>query len=251
MNFKLWLELSEPDKMPWINPDVSYGKFMHDKNTHPFIYTNDSQMFYGSKKIGKVKPYYAHIDIIKDENLLNRYSDKKFYSYEDDEDPERDIIANYDLLGRVGKIEDDDPFAIAYGDNFLVVSFWGTNENLFNKLLTPCLHKLSQDGLIKLDRDAISTINHGTVFIREMNQAKKATPQEIEYQSLMQKLHLMKPLEKRAAMQKLGLAVGSQKNPWQVAADSSKVTIPGQKLWALNSEQINSPHISHNQRLTN
>lgn len=222
MNFRLWLESNQ-----WINPDHSYTHFKDDKRTVPFIYTNDGRMFYPKKK-WLPPSNYIHSDIMYQNNIADRYDDKK----DKDDYIDREAVSNYDLLGRVGPIQGN--------ADVLVVSFWGSNEILFNQLIHPCLQQLAKDGLIDLHRDAISTVNHGTVLIKDMDAANKASDKDVETQRMMQQLHLMGSPEKRNAMQKLGLATGNKKNAWDKAANDNGLTQPGQKFWAINSENTKS-----------
>jgi hypothetical protein len=56
-----------------------------------------------------------------------------------------------------------------------------------------------------------------------------------EQKELWRKLHLMDPISKKAAMEKLGVG-GTAKNPWQKGSEEAGVINPGQKWWAPHSE---------------
>lgn len=146
-------------------------------------------------------------------------------------DYRKNIILKHHLLGRCGFV-----------GNEQVVAFW--NDAALPNLINPCLDALESEGIII--SDTIVLLANGKTFqasargtaTKELSgtavDSKKARERE-----LMQQLHLMQPQQKKAAMKELGLVGGGHKQPWQKAAERTKVINPGQKWWAMQSEEHN------------
>lgn len=227
MNFKQWLENSiksyayEDEKNEldgYIDPDFLYNK--NDliagagAKILAFIYTTDYRIFYS-------KTYNDTHYEISDENELD--SSPHFNPH------------NQNLHGRLAAI-----------NGRIYVSFWEDKPEILSALLKPCLRKLESDGHIDFNRDMVSLPNHGTIPIFQLpSNFKKLSPAEQERQDLMRRLHLMNAQQKKEAMAKLGLASGYKKSPWQIESDKLGITIPGKRLWALNSENFSPNNLPY------
>jgi hypothetical protein len=121
-----------------------------------------------------------------------------------------------------------------------LVSFWNNDEAVYDEFFTKCMNQLLADQTVQPNY-FVSTPLHGTLAAADLQgeerpEAKEMSPEERERYELYQKLHLMPPEEKKAAMNKLGLKVGYTKNKWQQEAEAQEVLRPGQKYWAMTSE---------------
>jgi hypothetical protein len=132
-----------------------------------------------------------------------------------------------DLLGRIGFRHDE----------YWVASFWGHSKVLFDKLLKDCLQELIHKKLLSKE-DFVSTPIHKTIPIEQIL-GGTAKEQEIDQDKLelAKKMHLLRGQEKQDAMKKLGVG-GRKDHPIQTSLDKAGLRIPGQKWWALNSENV-------------
>ena len=227
LNFKQWLESD------YINPDTAFGvaddyNFANDKII-PFIFSKDGEMYYGETED-------THW------NILTKHA-KLRAAYEA-------LVPKYGFIGARRKLEEEgfalfgrvghEEYDLEFGDHseILLVSLWGDNPNLFDQLLKKCLNKLEQDSIIDQERDLVSTLNHGTILIRDLYPAPAASAINIQKQQAAQALHLLPPKEKMAQLKAAGWT--PKKNSWQTATDSNKITTPGHKFWAINSESSQS-----------
>jgi hypothetical protein len=118
---------------------------------------------------------------------------------------------------------------ISPNDNTRTVTFWGPKEylNTNPNYLLPCLRKMLKTGMVD-EHDKVSTwAENGTVG-GMIGGVGNNTSNNAD---LYKQLHTMKPDEKRWAMQQLGVGGNSKPHPWNAAS-----IIPGQKWWAINSE---------------
>lgn len=117
-----------------------------------------------------------------------------------------------------------------------VISFWNDNAELYEQLLSGCLEALGR--AVKVPPTAyISTPFDGTTEASLANIGTRRGPTQLDPATAerlrkQRELHLMRPGEKRAAMQDLGLAAPKGPHPWQQA--------PGQKWWAATSEDVDA-----------
>lgn len=139
------------------------------------------------------------------------------------------------LLGRIGNYIT----TAANGDNINahMLAFW--NDSKMPDLVTPCLKDLFHQKLITLD--TIYANGNKRMSVRDYLRGGRfdENPEEAERKALMQQLHLMPPQQKKAAMKKLKLAGGGHKPGWQKATEKHNLVRPGQKWWAMQSEDTN------------
>lgn len=157
------------------------------------------------------------------------------WSYSADFNTWRELAQSVDLYARTDA-------------NRTIVSFWNTDPQLYQKLLSPCIKKMMDDGVLQDNGKSrlntpilISTPLHKTVELKQALAQEVAAPDEetLAKAQLWQRLHTMPPDEKRAAMQRLGLTgeEPSSKRPWQQAFERERLIQPGQKWWAPYSEE--------------
>ncbi len=250
-------------RQDWKDPDVIFAP-----DATPFIFTTDHRLFIGNTDTtGSYKTYGdTHGEIIaRTPELLQRYrrylTDQFYddfradpniglpldenieprltniapirtggnYSNSNDESNWRDHACTLDLFGRIS-------------GNREIVSFWNEDPKLYDTLLKPCIAQLLAQRLLAADSD-ISTPVHGTFYISELDtvQGTELSPEALADKRLRERLHLMPPAEKKAAMIKLGLmdpTQGAIKSPWQRASEETELVQPGQKWWAPTSEDL-------------
>jgi hypothetical protein len=223
MNFSQWLK-ENADILPkkFIDPDTHL--FNKTDKTLAFFYSLDHKIYYANRTgewhVGLLRSnpelyqkYKKMYDIL---NNSTRYADKA-----------RDALERRLLFGRIGLLN----YKNSETKN-LLVSFWNENPNMLNRLLVPCLNQLAQDGKIDKERDAFSTPNHKTQWIKDILPATEISPEDKEQRKRMLALHLMGPQEKMQQLKKQGWT--PKQNFWQ----TSGFVQPGQKYWALNSENF-------------
>jgi hypothetical protein len=234
LNFKAWLETQNDKEHDWIHPDMAYTSLGEDKRTRPFIYTDEGKIYYGGQSD-------THYDV----TTYNDDLEEKFKDYRTSGNYfDRDEAAQDHLFGRISTFITDEDKSTFYSQeindpntDILLVSFWGSNIRTFNNLLLPCLKQLEKDGLINMKRDAVSTINHKTLFIRDLNKGKEASDEDIENHRNQLALHLMGAKEKKKELAKRGFT-GSPPSPYNSAARKAGITRPGQNIYALQSDWV-------------
>lgn len=222
----------------WSNPDTFWGD---PDSIATFIYTADGYLSYASA--GE-----THYDLIRsDVNLYDRYfeyfnvqqHDSDTYEFEGEVGDYDDLIGflrehavQIDLLGRIGYLNDN-----TNNTEVPVVSFWNSDARLYDKFLRLCLEEIITQGDVDRNLCYISTPIHKTVPLSSIVAGTAKTGAVDDNYELYKKLHLMRGAEKQAAMKKLGVG-GTKPHPMQTAMDNANLRVPGQKWWAMNSEDL-------------
>lgn len=123
-----------------------------------------------------------------------------------------------------------------------VISFWNDDVEVYS-LLGSCLRELEEyipDNLpVEIHTPfEIMDVDRASELAQHADTRKQAgtalSPEKREELALRKKLHLLRGDEKKAALKRLGLWNPEKpEHPWQKAAPA-----PGQKWWAMQSEQI-------------
>lgn len=219
MNFTQKLQialtlLSEDIATRWISPDELYGM----TGSTPFIFNKDGAIHYGkndqdkhSEIVRRNKDYYG---LSHGLGMQVIHFLKKLESGADA------------LVGRAGFFGTDAPVYL--------VTFWNTDQKAYDQLLMQCLAKLDDDG-VTADDYYVSSPTLNTIKAEELGSSEQHEA-DLENVELLKQLHLMPSGAKRAAMKKLGLAVGSKPHEWEAAMKQHGLLQPGQKWWATQSE---------------
>lgn len=129
------------------------------------------------------------------------------------------------LFGRLKNLSNTDFHGMYYKDLpssvdlVTLVAFWNKDSEVYKKLLKGCIDALRKKGLLKSEV-LISTPGLGTRHISNLGDLNfQLSAEEERKVDLHQRLHLMNPNEKKAAMEKLGLVAkddrGSVRKKWQ------------------------------------
>lgn len=214
-NFYKWLSDKVLSEMiyssAYIDPDYLYFNGNHGDYV-TFIYTAEHKLY--TTKTG------THNDLItRTPELLERY-----HKFTRIPSKLRMVAEEIDLFGRVGKVDDPD-----LKINNKVVSFWDSDLELYDKLMQPCIQALCDKKFIDKYRDYVSTPNHKTIKIADLNRinAVELDNEEKEKIALQKKMHLMVGAEKRAAMKELGVGYEKKEHPWQAALKNARIIPPG------------------------
>jgi hypothetical protein len=201
-------------KGPYIDPDDIWRHSL-SSGKRPFIYLG-KDVESGGKLVITDYSYYTHIVLIKrNADLQKRMNDLGY----DDSIQYRIEGTAHDLMGRMGKwkIKRDGNWQIMRDGNwervteegieFFLVSFWNDEKTLYDHNLVDCLRSMEE---YFVDKDVfVSTPLLGTVHISKVLGGSAVnvalSDEEREKLELHQRLHLMGPIEKKAAMAKLGL----------------------------------------------
>lgn len=222
----------------YINPDMILSQAWSDSKldklkVRAFIYNPDGVMHYADKS---GDTHY---------NIIHKYYEYYGYEQQDDYDyvedwikPRRKQLLDEALIGRVG-----DYYEPWDKKKRHIVAFWNDKQELYNQMLRGCLDQLEKDNWID-DSTLISTPVRGIVQKRETERQIK-TPEDppknvvdpIELE-LQQKMHTMPGPDKRSVMKYLGIPTHSKKNEWQKEAEKAGIVQPGQKWWAMTSDDI-------------
>jgi hypothetical protein len=181
--------------------------------------------------------YNTHIDLVgMHDDLQDRMNDLGYgsgWEY-------RVKGIDHDLMGRMGDWaikRDGSNWANVYRDNsiddsmkikFLLVSFWNKEKPLYDHNLVNCLRSLEEyfEG-----KDVfVATPLLGTVHISKVMGGAVGvamSDEEREKLELRQRLHLMNPVEKKAAMEKLGLGGVKMSKKWDWEAGMRGLGMPG------------------------
>ena len=225
MNFGEWLSYVESTvgslvdvKGSFITPDEIYY-YGHEVNKKPFIYLgnevgSDSGLYTGDA-------YDTHIELIGRKQELQDRRDGLGYS---GDTAYRVDGIKHDLMGRMG----DWTLSRSWLDaidwdglppDIFLVSFWNKENPLYDRNLVDCLK--SMESFLVGKEVFVSTPLLGTVHISKVMGGSAVgvamSDEDRERLELYQKLHLMGPIEKKAAMEKLGL-VGekiSSRGKWE------------------------------------
>lgn len=214
------------DHNEYVDPDTFYMT----KGATAFIYIN-GEIYYGDRKA-------MHWEMIEDIDSLDRLyrSAVKMYGLTSNNAHPRDVIMMIGgLLGRVGYGRSGTPH-----EETKFCSFWNTDGRQYDGNLKPCLERLLGDEII--DSSTIVSIpNLGSVPLSEalnLGGVRDLSDEEMEKMELYKRLHLMRGEEKQAAMRKLGLGGKQKQHPMQQALQSQKLASPGQRWWAMSSEDV-------------
>lgn len=212
------------------NTYISPDDIMHNGNVYEtFFYLSDGQFF------SKYDPEYetdTHYEMMADDGPLNDYCKKMF--------PGRAIgyvrndMLHQDLLGRVGYKR------LGFYDKVRVACFWNDTPGVYSNLLEPCIKALIERDFLD-DDSFISTPIHKTVPVSTIlggkAETKEMTDEEQTDYELYKKLHQLRGQEKHDAMKKLKVGGGGKPHPMQQAMSKTGLIGPGQKWWAMHSEE--------------
>ena len=238
MNFREWLSYVESTVVdlegPFISPDDIWG-FGSNQSKRAFIYLGKEVVSGGKLYTGGA--YNTHIDLVgMHDDLQDRMNDLGYgsgWEY-------RVKGIDHDLMGRMGDWaikRDDSNWANVYRDNsiddsmkikFLLVSFWNKEKPLYDHNLVDCLRSLEEyfEG-----KDVfVATPLLGTVHISKVMGGAVGvamSDSDREKLELRQRLHLMNPVEKKAAMEKLGLGGVKMSKKWDWEAEMRKLGMAG------------------------
>jgi len=223
MNFGEWLSYVESTVVdlegPFINPDDIWG-LGSNQSKRAFIYLG-KEVVSGGKLYTSDNSFRTHIELVGDESdLQDRMNDLGYGSAME----YRVKGIKHDLMGRMGdwailsdsRTKDDD-----WGDwtrdnsidddskvKFLLVSFWNDEKSIYDHNLVDCLRSM-ESFFVGRGEVFVSTPLLGTVHISKVLGGSAVnvalSDEEKEKLDLHQRLHLMGPAEKKAAMAKLGL----------------------------------------------
>lgn len=257
----------------WITPDDLYD---WDKSAIAFIYDPSGELKLGDNThidiIDEHIDYYRELDGVYGSMAQLLMANRAGVSLDRDMDPDADYTNGpgpYDirmqlehvaLLGRVGKIKDIDDLDPENADvrgtvkvvaGPAVVSFWNEKAMLYNNMLEGCLQKLEQENLVSentmVSMPIWGTVTKDTVGMQDNTKPDKETLRRLK---LARELHMMPPDQKKAAQKELlklgmsfgGAGSGGHKHPWQKAMEKGGYLNPGQKWWAMHSEERNKEH---------
>jgi hypothetical protein len=213
MNFGEWLNYVESSvgslvevKGSFITPDEIYYYGSYD-NKKPFIYLGDEVVSGGKLYIGDA--YATHIELIGRKDELQERGGSLGYDSSIDY---RVKGIDHDLMGRMG----DWTFSRSWLDSIdwdglppdiFLVSFWNDEKSVYDRNLVDCLRSM-ESFFAGRGEVFVSTPLLGTVHISKVmggSVGVALSDSEKEKLDLHQRLHLMGPAEKKAAMAKLGL----------------------------------------------
>jgi hypothetical protein len=222
-----WGPSTASTKHPYYDPDDLY-QCDEFNEAAVFVYlANEGDLFFDHGN--------THEDMIKNYGLhRTRYERSRLRWQRDRAMRMGDLIGRACLfpLGVEDGPADDVPQS-------MVVSFWNDEYADYAALL-PCLKELQASGIIG-DDYWISTPFHQTVHASAIGAARPVTTslsdEEKRRLQMQRELHNMRPQQKKAAMAELGLATASTKNAWQAGAEQANLVQPGQKWWAMASEE--------------
>jgi hypothetical protein len=205
---------TEEIKGPYINPDRVYFDGM-DIDKRPFIYLGNDVVSGGKLHIMD-RAGMTHRDLINRRPEVQKRMDDLGYigviGYRTDG-------LEHDLMGRMGYWEiprsgvggwenvPDIDFNYGFNIPILLVSFWNPSIDVYNRNFLVCLSSMKE---YFVDKNVfVSTPLLGTVHISKVMGGGAVgvamSDEEKEKMDLQNRLHLMGPIEKKAAMEKLGL----------------------------------------------
>jgi hypothetical protein len=200
--------------------------FYKSPNAKTFIYTIDNELYYESGRAP-----HNYLEIMHADDLLGDYK-REAEAQTDGYFEARELMSeHYALYGRLG-----------WHESRLIISFWNITDEIY-RLLGGCLKALEREHLIESNGTAeIHTpfdISVYDIASGETRRLRETDPDQLERTKLLQRLHLMNDVEKKAARKKLGLwSAKPTKHPWQKEMEKTGDVSPGQKWWAPQSEQI-------------
>jgi hypothetical protein len=219
MSFREWLSYVESTvgslvdvKGSFITPDNIYNRGS-EENKRPFIYLGKDVVSGGKLYAGDA--FDTHIELVGMKDELQDRRDN--LGYDSSYDYRVDGI-KHDLMGRMG----DWTLTRSWLDaidwdglppDIFLVSFWNKEKTLYDRNLVDCLRSMESyfTEYVELTGKEVfvSTPLLGTVHISKVmggvSVGGTLSDEEKEKLDLHQRLHLMGPAEKKAAMAKLGL----------------------------------------------
>ncbi len=216
LGFMRWLESGfssivgiEEIKGPYFDPDRIW-RDSPSNGKRPFIYLG-KDVESGGKLYISNNPNATHRELIgRKEELQDRMNDLGYIGvigY-------RTEGLEYDLMGRMGhweipnhSIDWDNLPVVPLNIPILLVSFWNPESLVYSRNLIDCLKSMEE---YFVGKDVfVATPLLGTVHISKVMSGGSVggtlSDEERERLELHQRLHLMGPIEKKAAMEKLGL----------------------------------------------
>jgi len=214
MNFGEWLSYVESTvvslvevKGSFITPDDIYNRG-DEVNKKPFIYLgkgvgSDSGLYIGDA-------YDTHIELVGRKDELQDRRDSLGYDSSYDY---RIKGIDHDLMGRMG----DWTLTRSWLDSIdwdglppdiFLVSFWNREKHVYDRDLVDCLRSMERffagRGEVFVSTPLLGTV-HISKVMGGVSVGGTLSDEEKEKLDLHQRLHLMGPVEKKAAMAKLGL----------------------------------------------
>jgi len=227
--FSEWLEERNPDfyeaaatylsgvNYTWINPDM----IKNVKNSMTFFYTENKIFLAGDYGL---ENNIFHKDFIIDCPELYDISRKNEEEGNIGKEPyDNNIFTAYSINGLVGRymkakikdfpaevrknLESNLPKKHGPDDVIQIVSFWNGQSPFEREKIKECIGKLISSGHLESGvpiyiPNLYDIEKFGSVAIKEI---KPLTDEDKEKMDLRMRLHLMHPIEKKAAMEKLGL----------------------------------------------
>ena len=233
MNFKLWLEENDLEKAladvktksfyklegDYISPDDIWLR----PKSETFMY--DGELYLGSKIVaddedrGTQGKDATHLDMMRVipkyvKRMNDLYGNKVDFAFKYRVDKGLEEV----LFGRAIKTSgkdffqyymNDGPVPLPEGETEIsIISFWNKDMGLYKKWLKGCVDGLKREGVIG-DELFISIPGKGIRHISNLGDLNIGiSKEESDRISMWEKLHLMKPDEKKKAMADLGLGGG-------------------------------------------
>jgi hypothetical protein len=205
----------------YVNPDEFYFKPL----ARTFFYTIRHNLYWA---IGND----THFEMVEQQPALAEELGFKPQDFRDDRSKSRERLRwekEEAILGR----------AIAQEDK-TIISIWNEDVQFVLSLIQPCIEailpRLYQSTETEPKNDCLVCTPFKTNWWSKWRLAKaNPTGKNVE---LYRNLHLMKPQEKRNAMEKLGLQTQTKQSPWSTAMSQAGLLTPGQKAWAAQSESF-------------
>lgn len=217
---------------------IDYG---YCEDHFPFIFVlNDQQQFY------RGRDFTHHSEVMRGNNLLQLAYDKTSGA----KGSEFDAIGPV-AVGRVGYGIDGFMGQKIFGSeepwfaDTEIVSYYGTSDH---EAVLACTKRLLGRKLIKPDAfvvygDTVTTAAQGATEIKALSdrEREQAILQVAYHTGSWPDGRRVTLAEKEEIKKKLGLGSGSRptaKNSMQAAMQKAGLTVPGQKWWALTSEEL-------------
>jgi hypothetical protein len=222
MSFREWLSYVESAlvslvdvKGSFITPDNIYNRGS-EENKKPFIYLGNDVVSGGKLYTGDA--YDTHIELVGMKDELQDRRDS--LGYDSSYDYRVDGI-KHDLMGRMGEWTLTRSWLDAIDwdglpPDIFLVSFWNREKPLYDRNLVDCLRSM-ESFFVGRGEVFVSTPLLGTVHISKVmggSVGVAMSDEEKEKLELHQRLHLMNPAEKKAAMEKLGLGGVKTSKKW-------------------------------------
>lgn len=203
----------------YIDPDTFYC----DPRAMTFMYTYNHNFYWASG-------FDTHFEMIKNQPKLAEELNFKPEVMDDIKLKIRFLNRcenSYALFGR----------AIDRSDK-TIISFWNEKPKFVLELIEPCVQAVlpklhAMTGFEPKEDVLVCTPFKTNWWSKWRSGHENPTSQDVQ---LLRNLHLMKPQEKKKAMEKLGLQTKGKGSPWMAAMSQAGLMSPGQKIWAPQSE---------------